>query len=101
MSLIKQLTEVRTYSFDFYANLALGETLATAVSVTAERTDGVTSDLSLGSPALGSSGIELLVAISGGTDGKTYRLYGTVTTTAGQTLVGYGELLVLKILPPC
>jgi hypothetical protein len=97
MALIKQVSESLTYAFDFSANLAVGETLTAAGSFTSDRTDGVTSDLSASGASV--SGASVLVTLSGGTDGKTYRLYAPVTTSTGQTRVGYGELRVLKALP--
>jgi hypothetical protein len=96
ITLIKQLGESLPYAFEFALNLHPNEALASAGTVTVVRLDGQDSDLIVGPPAV--SGSQVLVNVSGGSDGVTYQLSVPVVTTLG-TRVGQGRLVVKARLP--
>lgn len=88
----KQPSEIITYAMDFSelldANeLSTTEALASVTSVTASP-----SGLTLGSGSI--SGDRVTFSVSGGTDGTTYRIEVTVTTSTGNTRVADGMLVV-------
>lgn len=85
-SLIKQPSEVRTYTMDFGPNMAAAE-LITGVTVTASP-----SGLTLSSQAY--SGRKASVKIAAGVTGGVYKVTFVATTDAGQTLESEGILNV-------
>lgn len=88
MILEKQSGEARTVGMDFVNLLDSGETIASVSSVTSTP-DGLT----VGSGSI--SGTKVLVTVSGGSAGTTYRFDFTVVTSASQTLIADGKLLVV------
>jgi hypothetical protein len=85
--------ERRVYTFDFsqMPELAVaGETLAAAVSVTAEPDGLIVGIPTLNQPA---NGVE--VEVTGGVSPVTYTLKATTQTSGGHLLCGYGLLLAL------
>lgn len=91
----KQSGETRTETFDFASRLALGETLSTA-STTAtvySGTDASPSSVISGSASI--SGTQVSQKLTAGTEGVTYLLACSVTTSAGQTLKIYAFLTVV------
>ena len=85
----KAPTEIRTYAFDFseVSEILAGQTLTGTPTVS-----GSPSGLTFGSPSI--SGSKVNVAISAGSDGTTYEITMTVTTSGSATLVGCGRLKV-------
>ena len=95
-TLYKKDVETRQYAMDFSNLLATAETIeasSPAPVATQERVGGgVTTDLSIGVPAI--SGQNVTVTIAGGIDGRKYRVNILITTSAGQILEGDGILSV-------
>ena len=86
--------ETRNEIFDFASRLALAETLSTA-AVTATvyaGTDASPSAIVSGSASI--SGAQVTQKLTAGTEGVTYLLACSVTTSAGQTLKLYAFLTV-------
>ena len=79
--LLKQPGESRLLGIDFALVLETGEALSAVSGVTA-----LPAGLTLGAPAL--DGTVARVRVSGGVHNRNYRLQATVTTDAGNTLVG-------------
>lgn len=95
----KQPAEVKSVTFDFTSDLAVGETISTK-SVAASVYAGVdASPSSLVSGAASSSGAVVSQLITGGVAGVIYELACTITTSAGQTLQRLGLLPVVATLP--
>jgi hypothetical protein len=94
--LLKQPSEKRKFSMDFSSVLATSETISSITSVTSEKLDGTTSDLTI--PAAGESntisGSSILMWVEGGTHGMSYRVEVKITTSAGQIVEGDGILRV-------
>lgn len=91
----KRPDEVEVFAFDFRRMLAATETIVTK-SVKAVRSDDTTEASVAGmvtGAATEASGI-VSQLVAGGTDGVTYTLLCTVTTTQGQTLVAQRDLPV-------
>lgn len=91
----KAHAETRNQVFDFASRLAIGETISTAsVAATVHSgTDASPSSLISGSASI--SGTKVTQKIAAGTEGVTYLLTCTVTTSAGQTLLLSGYLNVV------
>lgn len=87
-TLIKQPSENRLYTMDFYANMAVGETVTAVVSVTASP-----SGLTITDPAT-FSGTTASQRISGGASGVSYKVTFVVDTSSGNRLEGEGILQV-------
>lgn len=83
----KLVGETRTEVFDFTSRLALGETLSTASTAATvySGTDASPSAVISGSASI--SGGQVSQKVTAGTEGVTYKLICTVTTSAGQTLL--------------
>ena len=80
--------EVERYSFDFIALLAAGETISTvswAAQADSGAGDGAVSTRIIGAATIAGSTVSQLAGTF--LPGVTYRLYATVSTSAGQTLV--------------
>lgn len=125
--LVKHVAESRLYAFDFgtwsdpgprgtvwgQALLGVGDTFAQglalplllesmagalpAATITVTRSDGQASDLTLGTPRVAGSQVQL--ALAGGTNGLTYSLTCLMTTQAGNLLAVQGQLLTVATLP--
>lgn len=82
-------------TFDFTSRLALAETISTAsvTAVTYSGTDASPSAIVSGSASI--SGTNVTQAITAGTEGVTYLLKCTVTTSASQTLVLEAFLVIV------
>lgn len=96
---LKLSTSTQNVEFDFLSLLAIGETISTQV-VTASvysGTDASPSSLISGSAI--ASGTIVTQKLTGGIAGVTYELVCTITTSAGQTLVLQGYLIVVGALP--
>ncbi len=82
----KQVSETVNEVFDFTSQIAVGETLSTAVvtATTYSGTDASPSAIVSGSASI--SGAQVTQAITAGTLGVVYLLTCTVTTSLSQTL---------------
>lgn len=94
----KLVGSTKTYTFDFTSDLAVSETISTkTVAATVySGTDASPSALISGSAS--SSGAIVSQVITGGVEGVLYELKCTITTSAGQTLVQAGYLVVTSDL---
>jgi|TARA_R100000322_G_scaffold83817_1_gene52311 hypothetical protein len=93
--LLKQPAEVRKYAMDFSNVLSSSETIVSSgvyPQVASELLNGGSSDLTIYNEAIDGNKIEFWV--SGGTDGTSYRLEVSITTSAEQILEGDGILRV-------
>lgn len=90
----KQVAEAVLVQFDFSADMAADETIATISSVVSENQNlvGGSANLSTGSNTI--SGQVAQSLFSGGTNLEKYKLTCTVTTSAGQTLETEGFMQV-------
>lgn len=84
-----------TVQFDFISQLAVGETISTQVVTCTvySGTDASPSFMISGSAT--ASGTIVSQNITAGTEGVVYYLKCTITTSAGQTLVQTGFLVVV------
>jgi len=89
----KRPDEVEVFAFDFSRLLASGETISTKSVKSVLSTDS--SEVSVPGMVTGtateSAGV-VSQLVGGGTDGVTYTLLCTVTTSQGQTLVAQRDL---------
>lgn len=76
--------ETRKLAFDFISDLAIGETISSAVASYAVYSGATAATASLGSPS--TSGTIVTVSAAGNTEGVTYLVTVTATTSAGQVL---------------
>lgn len=88
--------ETVTEIFDFTSRLAAGETISTAIvsAITFSGTDATPSAIVTGSATI--SGQKVTQRITAGTEGVTYLLVCTITTSASQTLELSGYLAVVE-----
>lgn len=91
----KRLGESLTLTFDFTSRLAASETISTKVVTCTTWSGTDASPSSMISGAASSSGAIVSQLIIGGVAGVTYYLTCTITTSAGQTLILSGFLVVL------
>lgn len=84
----KHPTATEHYDFDFTEALPSAVTLATVVNITADPT----GDLTIMPGMISGSRVQTL--ISGGVDGRMYRLLCRATTSVGETLEVCGGLAV-------
>jgi len=84
--------EIKKLTFDFLSALALGETISTA-SVGAAVYSGGTATATLSTPSI--SGSQVTCTASGDTEGVTFLVTMTITTSAGQTLALSGFLAMV------
>lgn len=82
----KYANEVLDYTFDLSNTLDSGDTIST-FSIAAE--SGVTVDSYSNTSTVGTA------TISGGTQGKSYKLTATTTTSNSRTLVGYVRIKII------
>lgn len=80
--------ETRKLTFDFISDLALGETLSTAVASFSVYSGNTNAKVTFGSPIISST--QVAVTAAGDTEGVTFMVTITVTTSAGQTLMQSG-----------
>jgi len=80
--------ETRKLTFDFISDLALGETLSTAVASFSVYSGDADAEVAFGSPVI--SGTQVVVTAAGDTEGVTFMVTITVVTSAGQTLMQSG-----------
>ena len=91
--LVKQPSEVRSYSMDFSNLMITDETITSIVSVTSARRGGSgDTDLVITDEAI--SGQTITMTIAGGLDRQAYIIEVIINTSSGQTLEGDGVLQV-------
>ena len=90
----KAPAEIETFTFDFTAALGSGETINSA-SVTSSVVTGADPGIAamISGAAQISAGL-VLQKIQGGVAGVRYELQCTIATSAGQTLILAGDLLI-------
>ncbi len=95
-TLKKKADETLHFDMDFTNRMATGETIedsSPAPAATQTRQGGTAStDLTIGSLAV--SGQTVTMTISGGTDGRKYKVNILITTSTGQILSGDGILSI-------
>ena len=93
--LIKHPDEVRLYDFDFSAmpEIIAGDTINGLVAITSTRFNG-SGSLTIGSGII--NGALVQFTIGSGNDGDEFLLECKVSTLAGRTLVGCGNLDIRK-----
>lgn len=67
-------------------------TISTINSVTSEICSGGTSDLTITAEAI--DGHSVTFFVDDGTDGVRYKVSANITTSAGETLIGDGQLVI-------
>ena len=82
--------ETRNLAFDFISDLAIGETISSAVAGYAVYSGASSATASLGTPS--TSGTIVTVAAAGDTEGVTYLVTVEATTSTGQVLALSGFL---------
>ena len=97
--LCKQPAENRKFSIEFNNLLATSETVTSISSISSEKIDGTTTDLTIGTTGIESSATSsknslITFWISGGTTGNNYRIEAIVGTSESATLEGDGILYV-------
>lgn len=94
----KDPTEVIIFGMDFAAILDAGETISTAAWSKATETSVGTETTPLAFSGVADITDDPIVRqkVTGGTDGWAYRLICTITTSAGQTIVG-SALLPIRV----
>ena len=97
--LVKQPTETRKFGMEFNNLLNTSETVSSIASISSEKIDGSSSDLTLATSGIETSTVsskESLVTfwVSGGTTGNTYKLEVLVNTSSSAILEGDGILYV-------
>ncbi len=81
--------------FDFTSELASGETLSTATVASGVYSGADANPAAMISEAASISGPQVTQFVIGGVAGVVYLLTCTVTTSAGQTLKGFGLLALV------
>ena len=91
----KPANETRKETFNFAAQLAIGETISTATVTSAvySGTDATPSTVISGTATI--SGVTAVQLITGGIEGNVYLLTCAITTSAGQTLRQTGFLVIV------
>ena len=97
--LCKQPAEQRKFSIEFNNLLATLETVSSISSVSSEKIDGTTSDLTIATTGIETSASSsknsmITFWVSGGTTGNTYKIEAIVGTSDSATLEGDGILFV-------
>ena len=82
-------------TFNFISELAPGETISTATVAATVWSGNDPTPSGIVSGAASISGTTVTQTITGGVIGTIYKLLCTITTSAGQTLQGWGLLAVL------
>lgn len=78
------VAEIKKLVFDFISDLAIGETISTAVASFSVYSGDSDAEVTLGTPTI--SGTQVTVSAEGDTEGVTYLVTITIATSAGQTL---------------
>jgi len=78
------VNEIRKLAFDFISDLAIGETISSAVASAVVYSGSAAATATLGTPAI--SGTVVTVAAEGDTEGVTFLVTVEATTSAGQVL---------------
>jgi len=89
----KYADSAKLYTFDFTSQLALGETISTAVASAASFSAAAGATVTLGTPAI--SGARVSVLVSAGTEGAIFLIACNITTSLSQTLVQGAYLPVI------
>ncbi len=76
--------EIRKLAFDFISDLAIGETISSAVASAVVYSGAASAAATLGTPAI--SGTIVTVAAEGDTEGVTFLVTVEATTSLGQVL---------------
>ena len=97
--LCKQPAEQRKFSIEFNNLLATSEIISSISSVSSEKIDGTTSDLTIATTGIETSASSsknsmITFWVSGGTTGNTYKIEAIVGTSDSATLEGDGILFV-------
>tara|TARA_R110002020_G_scaffold33845_2_gene102759 strand:+ start:864 stop:1190 length:327 start_codon:yes stop_codon:yes gene_type:complete len=97
--LCKQPSEERKFSIEFDNLLATSETISNISSVSSEKIDGSSSDLTIATTGIETSSVSsknsvITFWVSGGTTGNTYKIEAIVATSDSATLEGDGILFV-------
>jgi hypothetical protein len=85
--------ETRKLAFDFISDLAIGETISSAVASYAVYSGATGATATLGSPSI--SGTIVTVSAAGNAKGVTYLVTVKITTSLGQTLQLSGFLAMI------
>ena len=91
----KPANETRKETFNFAAQLAIGETISTATVTSAvySGTDAAPSAVISGAATI--SGVTVVQLLTGGIEGNVYLLTCSVSTSAGQVLKQTGFLVII------
>jgi len=97
--LVKQPTETRKFGMEFNNLLGTSETVSGITTVSSEKIDGSTSDLTISTTGLETSTVSsknslVTFWVAGGTTGNTYKLEVLVNTSSSAILEGDGILYV-------
>jgi len=97
--LCKQPAESRKYGVEFNSLLASSETISSITSITSEKIDGTTTDLTIDTSTIESSPTSsknslVTFWIAGGTTGQTYKVETLVVSSDGAILEGDTILFV-------
>lgn len=94
--LIKFPGETRDYAFEFADQVELqnGETLTGTPTVTATLRRGTPTTLTLGTPTI--NGSQVQISIAGGTLGDHYDILCIVATNASHTIAALGRLRIAR-----
>lgn len=91
---VKYASATKTYTFDFTSDLAIGETISSAVLGSAIYSGNSGATVTLGSETV--SGARVSVPISGGTEGAIFLIDCMAITSLGQVLM---QTAYLPIIP--
>jgi hypothetical protein len=97
--LAKQPTETRKFGMEFNNLLETSETVSGITSVSSEKIDGTSSDLTISTTGIETSTVSsknslVTFWVAGGTTGNTYKLEILVNTSSSAILEGDGILYV-------
>ena len=97
--LVKQPTETRKFGMEFNNLLGTSETVSGITTVSSQKIDGSTSDLTISTTGLETSTVSsknslVTFWVAGGTTGNTYKLEVLVNTSSSAILEGDGILYV-------
>lgn len=95
----KNVGETRTYTFDFSADLAVGETISTQAVTAAVYSGTDAAPTNIVSGVASASGGSVSQKITGGVLGVIYELTCQITTSASQILYRIGLLPVVPKEP--
>ncbi len=84
ITFLKQIGDNLDYDIDFSDFLSDGDTVASATAAYTPETDAADTTLTLGATSVDSVTNLVKQWLSGGTDGNSYKVTVTTTTTAGR-----------------